>query len=454
MDASANSPAELERELEARTHELTEARMQLAEARDRLAEALEQQMATSEVLSVISTTTGDLQPVFDKLLANATRLCGAKFGNLVLREGAVFRDAAMHNAPPAFVDFRNRNPILQPGPHAPLSKLVHDKQAIHVADLSVVVAKEPPNSSVRQLFDLAGARTFVIVPMLKDNELIGAIGIYRQEVRPFSDKQIELVTNFAKQAVIAIENARLLNDLRQRTDDLSESLEQQTATSEILRVISASPTDVLPIFEAIVRSASRLCGGEYAIVTRYDGELLHLAAQHNPRPGTADETAKFFPQVPRRDTSITARALIDAAVVHVSDIDTEELGPSARETYRRISLRAAVAVPMIYEGRPIGVVSVSRGIPGPFSDRQIDLLRTFADQAVIAIENVRLFTELQASNRDLGAHAQFLNFPGGGFGNGGFRNGGFRNGDFRNGGGFRNGGFRNGGFRNGGFRNW
>ena len=201
--------------------------------------------------------------------------------------------------------------------------------------------------------------------------------------------------------MIAIENTRLLNELRQRTGDLTESLDQQTATSEILRVISASPTDVQPIFDAIVRSASRLCGGEYAIVTRYDGELLHLAAQHNPRPGTADATAKFFPQVPRRETSITARALIDAAVVHVSDINTEELGPSARETYRRISLRAVIAVPMVYEGRPIGVVSVSRGTPGPFSDRQIDLLRTFADQAVIAIENVRLFTELQASNRDL-----------------------------------------------------
>ena len=174
----------------------------------------------------------------------------------------------------------------------------------------------------------------------------------------------------------------------------------------ILRVISGSPTDVGPIFDAIVRNASRLCGGEYAIVTRYDGELLHLAAQHNPRPGTADATAKFFPQVPLRETSITARALIDAAVVHVSDIDTEELGPSARETYRRISLRAVLAVPMIYEGRPIGVVSVSRGTPGLFSDRQIDLLRTFAEQAVIAIENVRLFTELQASNRDLSESLQ------------------------------------------------
>src|SRR5215468_2712136 len=181
----------------------------------------------------------------------------------------------------------------------------------------------------------------------------------------------------------------------------AEALEQQTATSEILRVISSSPADARPVFEAIVRSASRLCGGEWAIVTRYDGELLHLAAQHNPRFGAADAASRFFPQVPRRETSITARALVDSAVVHVSDVETEDLDLSAREQYRRIGLRAVLAVPMVHEGRPIGVVAVSRGAPVLFSDRQVDLLQTFADQAVIAIENVRLFTELEARNRDL-----------------------------------------------------
>ena len=171
----------------------------------------------------------------------------------------------------------------------------------------------------------------------------------------------------------------------------AEALEQQTATSEILRVISSSPTDVQPVFDTIVRSASRLCGGEYAIVTRFDGERLHLAALHNPRPGTATATAGVFPQVPRREASLTARALIDAVVVHVPDVETEELESSAREHYRRIMLRAVVAVPMVHDGRPIGVIAVSRGTPGPFSRRQIDLLQTFADQAVVAIENVRLF---------------------------------------------------------------
>ena len=286
-----------------------------------------------------------------------------------------------------------------------MSEAVRTKRTAQVADLAATRAYAERHPQSVAAVELGGIRSAVAVPMLKDGEPTGVIVIFRQEVRPFTDEQIELLTNFAAQAVIAIENTRLLNELRQRTDDLSESLEQQTATSDILRVISGSPTDVQPIFDAIVRSASRLCGGEYAIVTRYDGELLHLAAQHNARPGTADKTAKFFPQVPRREM-IATRALVDAAVVHVPDIEIEELEPSVREFYRRIRLRAAVAVPMIYEGRPIGVVGVSRGTAGPFSDRQIDLLRTFADQAVIAIENVRLFTELQASNRDLSESLQ------------------------------------------------
>src|SRR5262245_27484617 len=182
---------------------------------------------------------------------------------------------------------------------------------------------------------------------------------------------------------------------------LSQSLEQQTATAEILRVISNSPTDVRPVFDAIVRSASRLCGGEYAIVTRYEGERLHLAAQCNPRPGTADETTRFFPLLPRRETSLVGRAFVDATVIHVPDVEAEEPTSAAREYHRRIGLRAVVAVPMVHEGRPIGVVSVSRAAPGPFADSQIGLLKTFADQAVIAIENVRLFNELQARTRDL-----------------------------------------------------
>jgi two-component system, NtrC family, sensor kinase len=252
-----------------------------------------------------------------------------------------------------------------------------------------------------------GSRTALSVPLLREGVALGAINLRRAEVNPFTDKQIALLQTFADQAVIAIENVRLFKELEARNAELTKALDTQSATSDILRVISQSPTDVQPVFDTIVRSASRLCGGEYAIVTRYDGKLLHLAAQHNPRPGTADETARLFPQLPLRDTSILGRALFDAAVVHFSDVETEELKPSVREAYRRIRLRAVVAVPMVHEGRPIGVVSVSRGTPGPFSDRQMALLQTFADQAVIAIENVRLFTELQEKNQALTkAHAQ------------------------------------------------
>jgi GAF domain-containing protein len=379
--------ARLFNEVQTRTRELTE--------------SLEQQTATSEVLQVISSSPGEVEPVFQAMLGRATDICEAKFGMLYLYDSDGFRPVAHHNSPSGYAEERARDAIFRPPPDLPLGRIIAIKQAVQIDDARATRSYKEGDPFVRSGVDLGGFRAVLAVPMLKDDALIGAIAIYRQEVRPFTDKQISLVQNFANQAVIAIENTRLLNELRQRTDDLSESLEQQTATSDILRVISGSPTDVQPIFDAIVRSASRLCGSEYTIVTRYDGELLHLAAQHNARPGTADTTAKFFPQVPRRETSIAARAFVDAAVIHVPDIEIEELEQSVREFYRRIRLRALVAVPMIYEGRPIGVVGVSRGTAGPFSDRQIDLLRTFADQAVIAIENVRLFTELQTSNRDL-----------------------------------------------------
>ncbi len=235
-----------------------------------LTESLEQQTATSEVLRVISSSPGDLKPVFQAMLENATRICEASFGNLLLPEGDTFRRVASHNAPSNFAAFMAKEPFIHRSRSPSLNRVIETKQTDHIADIA---ADEPEQAIVK----LGGARTLVTVPMLKENELIGAFGIYRQEVRRFTDKQIELVKNFAAQAVIAIENTRLLNELRQ-------SLEQQTATADVLRVISSSPGELQPVYDAMLQNAVRLCDAKFGNIYRWDGDVLNLVATHNTPP--------------------------------------------------------------------------------------------------------------------------------------------------------------------------
>jgi GAF domain-containing protein len=219
-----------------------------------LTESLEQQTATSEVLRVISSSQGELDPVFDAMLENAVRLCAARFGVLFLYDGKEYRTAALHSASPAYAQVRQRNMMVRhTHPDVPLTRLTRTKEVIHIADVRTERCYIEGDPTFSELVDAAGARTLLVVPMLKEHELVGAIAIYRQEVRSFVDKQIQLVQNFAAQAVIAIENARLLNELRQ-------SLEQQTATSEVLKVISSSPGELEPVFQALLENATRIRG--------------------------------------------------------------------------------------------------------------------------------------------------------------------------------------------------
>jgi signal transduction histidine kinase len=377
------SYADLEKKVEQRTAELSE--------------SLEQQTATAEVLEVISASTGELQPVFQKMLENATRICGAQFGNLFIYSEGAFRAVAVHNAPPAYVKARMGVPIY-PGPDMALGRVMQTKQAAQVEDLRALpgyIARDP---LIVAGVELAGVRTMLAVPMLKEDELIGAINIYRQEVRPFTDKQIQLVQNFANQAVIAIENTRLLKELRERTDDLTESLQQQTATADVLKVISRSAFDLKSVLTTLTESAKSLCGASLGIITLRDGEVMRLQAESGCTQAFVD-FMQANPIRPGRET-ITGRVFMDGKPVHVADVQHDpEYNFGQAPTIG--AYRAVLAVPLMRDSAVEGVLLLGRPEPGPFSPRQLDLVQTFADQAVIAIENVRLFEQVQERTKEL-----------------------------------------------------
>ena len=368
-----------------------------------LSEALERQTATSEVLQVISRSPGSLEPVFNAMLENAVRICGAQFGTLFLSEGDAFRTVALHGAPPAYAEVRRREPLIRPRHGTALDRACTLKQPVQIADIQTEAAYHSDPSRAA-LLNLAGARTAVAVPMLKEDELVGAIFIYRQEVRPFTDNQVELVQNFAAQAVIAIENTRLLSELRQRTDDLSESLEQQTATSEVLKVISSSASDLQAVFDTMAENAVRLCEAERGYIFRFDGKLLRAVASYNVGP----ENWEFVhrnPIAPGRH-SISARAALERRTVHVADIQAD---PEYAYVTRDVELiRTVLSVPMLKGDELVGTITMNRLEVKPFTDKQVALVETFADQAVIAIENTRLLNELRESLQQQTATADVL----------------------------------------------
>ena len=390
-----NSDTRLQDQLEALTRELAEAQRHADEARRQAAKALEQQTATSEVLRIIASSTGDLASVFQVILENAVRILEAKFGILFRREGDFMRPVAGFGLPPKFREFHAKR-----GPFRPLRDLasvLHTKKPIQKADAATEIPEAPA-------VKFGGARTHMVVPLLKADEVVGAYIIYRTEVRPFTDKQIEVVQNFASQAVIVIENTRLLNELR-------ESLQQQTATVDVLQVISSSPGELEPVFQAMLENAVHICEANFGTLQLRENDAFRVAATHNPPPAYA-EARRRNPLIYPTAHNAAGRVMATKRFVHIADY-TQELAykqgdPAAVSLVELAGARTLILVPMLKEGELVGNLLLYRQEVRPFTDKQIALLQNFAAQAVIAIENTRLLNELRESLQQQTATSEVL----------------------------------------------
>ena len=353
---------------------------------EELREALEQQTATGEVLRVIASSPTELQPVLDTLLANAVKLSGAKQGHIRRSDGEFLRVVAHYNETSERIAVLEANPL-------PLNSNIAAAQAfiqrkpIHLLDTQVEA------QGFHVLARQTGVRTLLTVPLLREGAGIGTITIWRDFVEPFSERQIELVKSFADQAVIAIENVRLFKELQDRNREITEALEQQSATSKILEVIASSPTDVQPVLDAVAESAARLCDATDVAISRVEGESLKTVANYG--------SLAAAPNPPFDRASIPGRAILDRQTIHIHDLEAVPKDELRARFARSLGVRTVLATPLLREGVAIGAILIRRTEVRPFTDKQVALLKTFADQAVIAIENVRLFQELEARTRQL-----------------------------------------------------
>jgi GAF domain-containing protein len=359
-------------------------------------EALERQTATAEVLGVISSSPTDLQPVFDVILEKAIRLCDAHMGHLGLYDGEKYQYVAQRGVNAEYAKFLGERGAFQP--RGVLTRMIVERQPVHVADTGDSPEYRERLSGTVAIVELGGARSFIVVPMLKEGRVVGGIHVYRPEVRPFTDRQIELVSTFSSQAVIAIENVRLFKELEARNAEVTESLKQQTATSEVLKVISRSTFDLQPVLDTLMENGARLCGADSGVLYRLEGDVLRMGADYRISPEFKDywQQAEIHPG----PGSASGRATLERRTVHITDVLAEP-GYELFEAQRIGEFRTLLCVPMIREGVVFGVINMWRSRVERFTDKQIGLVETFADQAVIAIENVRLFRELQARNTEV-----------------------------------------------------